>query len=361
MALKVTSSRFTQIISKYLASISTGKVADAGAAENDPVYDRPDPFEMPPVDVTPMALNPHRVELPGNFPDTISLWNSPESVVAAIDRELKKTGTTVQEIDRIYLAYPHKDRTLFPGHYDNASNTVQNFQQRITSHLPHIQFYAVDEVVETVRLGRSEDQSSVHALTARQVYRVADNPQQEKPFQFKNAETGKPEFFLVLDACVEQGTTLANFMSYITLQGGHVLAAVAGNEQKLVQRETATMAERVLVSEGFRDSSHNTGRLVQLAEAFSKSAKRDGIELSPAKCLDIFEGRMKLLGNTVLALTDGECERLIETLENRHYGGGDTFKSLMSKLDEKIKEGAKGKPPSPFRPYKRNSASTLGA
>src|SRR5690606_1580800 len=137
------------------------------------------------------------------------------------------------------------------------------------------------------RLGRSEDQSSVHALTARQIYRVADNPQQEKPFQFKNAETGKPEFFLVLDACVEQGTTLANFMSYITLQGGHVLAAVANNEQRLVQRATATKAERVLVSEAFRDPSRNTGRLVQLAETFSKSAKRDGIDLSPSKCLDI--------------------------------------------------------------------------
>jgi hypothetical protein len=307
-----------------------------------------------------MALNPHRVELPGNFPDTISLWNSPQSVVAAIDRELKKTGTPVQEIDRIYLAYPHKDRSLFPGHYDNASNTVRDFQHRIASHLPHIQFYAVDEVVETVRLGRSEDQSSVHALTARQVYRVADNPQAEKPFQFKNAETGKPELFLVLDACVEQGTTLANFISYITLQGGHVLAAVASNEQKLVQRETATKAERVLVSEGYRDPSRNTGRLVQLAETFSKSAKKDGMDLSPAKCLDIFEGRLKLLGNTVLALTDGECERIIETLENRHYGAGDTFKSMMSKLDEKIKAGAKEKPPSPFRPYKRNSGSTLG-
>src|SRR5690606_5956841 len=138
--------------------------------------------------------------------------------------------------------------------------------------------------------------------------------------RFKNEQTGDGEFFLVLDGCVEQGTTLANFISHIALQGGRVLGAVTGNEQKLVQSNVSTPHEREVVDEAFRDPKRNTGRLAQLAQVFSKSAKKDKLDLTPAKCLEIFEGRLNLFGNTVFALTDGECQRVSHTLQGSHYG-----------------------------------------
>lgn len=293
------------------------------------------PIEIPPVTV---AMEPFRVPLPGDFPDTFGIYEGGRMMVAQIEQALKKQGVPISEVTRINLAYPHKDPTLYPGHYDNAKNTISNLQHVLDDAAPkHIQFYVVDEMVETVRLGRSEDQSSIHALTARQVYKIADDPQKEKPFNFKNPETGKGEFFLVVDGFVEQGTTLANLASYITLQGGTVLGAVTQNVQRMVQKNTASGIERSLIGERFRDPAMNTGRLVQLAEAFSKSAARDKMDLSAEKCLDIFEGRLNLFGSTVLSLTDGECQRLIDTLEGRHYGSSDTFKHMIDKMDAKLK------------------------
>ena len=319
------------------------------------------PMEIPPVDVTEMAMNPFRVALPVDFPDTFPIYNGARYMVSAIDQQLKKHGTSIREVTRINLAYPHKDPQLFPGHYDNAKNTISSLRHMLQEAAPQtVQFYVVDEMVETVRLGRSEDQSSVHALTARQIYKIADDPQKDKPFHFKNPETGKGEFFLVVDGCVEQGTTLANIASYIALQGGTVLGAVTSNQQKLVQRETSTGIERELVGERFRDTSKNTGRLVQMAESFSKSAAKDGIKLSTEKCLDIFEGRLNLFGNSVVALTDGECNRIIETLEDRHYGGSDSFKSLIDRLDAKLKEYDARANPKPLAQARTKIKNTLG-
>jgi|GEM_PF-5248783 len=331
------------------------------AAEGKPAP--PHPLEIPPVDVTEMALNPFRVALPADFPDTFALYHGGRYIVSAIEEALKKHGTSLTEVKRINLAYPHKDPSLFPGHYDNAKRTIDGLEELLSYAAPKtVQFYAVDEMVETVRLGRSEDQSSIHALTARQVYKIADDPQKDKPFHFKNPETGQGEFFLVVDGFVEQGTTLANLASYITLQGGTVLGAVTDNTQRLVQSYSASSrVERALVGERFRDPARNTGRLVQLAESFSKSAARDNIPLSAAKCLDIFEGRLNLFGNSVVALTDGECKRIIDTLENRHYGSTDSFKDMIEKLDQKLKEYDAKANPKPTAQMRAKIKNTLGA
>lgn len=319
------------------------------------------PMEIPPVDVTDMAMNPFRVALPADFPDTFAIYNGARHMVSAIDQQLKKHGTSLVQVDRINLAYPHKDPTLFPGHYDNAKNTISSLQHMLSEAAPKtVQFYAVHEMVETLKLGRSEDQSSIHALTARQVYKIADDPQKDKPFNFKNPETGKGEFFLVVDGCVEQGTTLANIASYIMLQGGTVLGAVTSNTQRLVQRNTASRIERELVAERFRAADRNTGRLVQMAESFSKSAAKDGIQLTAEKCLDIFEGRLNLFGNSVVALTDGECQRIIDTLEDRHYGGRDSFKGMIEKLDKKLKEYDAKANPKPIAQVRAKVKNALG-
>jgi hypothetical protein len=357
MAVAPFRSTFWRGAGKLVSSLLNHVTSPSADAEKiDPKH----PMEIPPVDVTEMAMSPFRVALPVDFPDTIAIYNGARHLVSAIDQQLNKHGTSLTEVKRINLAYPHKDPTLFPGHYDNAKNTISSLQQMLSDAAPkNVQFYVVDEMVETVKLGRSEDQSSVHALTARQVYKIADDPQKDKPFHFKDPETGKGEFFLVVDGCVEQGTTLANIASYIALQGGTVLGAITSNEQKLVQRDTATVVERELVGERFRDPDRNTGRLVQLAESFAKSAAKDGIRLSAEKCLDIFEGRLNLFGNSVVALTDGECKRIIETMESRHYGGSDSFKGLIEKLDNKLKEYDAKENPKPMAQVRAKVKNTL--
>jgi hypothetical protein len=137
---------------------------------------------------------------------------------------------------------------------------------------------------------------------------------------------------------------MANLMSHIEKHGGKVVvvaAAQGGNDlvQKKISGGTINGTHHTFDTTGSRffDPEKNTGRLPHLAHSFAQAAAREGIKISPQKCLDIFEGRLNLFGNSLFALTDGECERLSDSLDrNGHYGKRLGFRELIAKLDQKL-------------------------
>lgn len=303
------------------------------------------PLGPPPVTETPMSQDPHRLPIRPDFPETIVSFGKLTSAQKLMEI-LKAEGLeNTEKPVRIHLAYPHKDPEIFPGHDNQAEHYVSQFVQSFSRVVSGVEWRPADELVETKRLGRSEDQTSIHALTARQEYRVRDVDQAaEMPFHFKDPETGQPELFIIVDDCIEQGTTMANLMSYIEKEGGKVVAVAAAQGGKdMVQQKidggTINGTHHTFDRTGSRffDPEKNSGRLPHLSHSFAQAAARDGFKISPQKCLDIFEGRLNLFGNTVFAMTEGECERLSESLDRSgHYGKRLGFRELIAKLDEKL-------------------------
>lgn len=312
-------------------------VKPAGATEEHPLG-------PPPVTETSMSKDPHRVELRHDFPFTLSFWK-PDETVGRLRKLMHAEGITDWDGARINIAYPHKNPDVFPGHFDGARQSAVEMRKVGREHAPGIEWRIAEEIVENRTLGRSEDQSSIHALTVRQKFqlRTPNVDTSPTPFRFKNPNTGKPELFVIVDDCIEQGTTMANLLSYIEKNGGKVVAAVAAGSMDLPQRRITANGHLHFDNKGskFFDAGRNSGRLPQLAHSFSKAAKRDGLKITPQKCIDIFEGRLNLFGNTVFAMTDGECERLVETMNRGgHYGKQMSFKDLIKKLDDNLQAHA---------------------
>ena len=294
------------------------------------LYFRPYLFAAPLSEVAPSKTlsNPsRRMEIRADFPDVIHFNSSVRRIRHLLDQELRKQGTTLDCMERITLAYPHKHPELYPGHVNLAKMRVEEFRVLARSAAPHVQWIVADGLCETVHLKRSEDQTSLHALTKRQIYDI-HRPSQETPCPFFEPLHTAKEFFMIVDNGIEQGTTIANLMSYITYNGGCVLGAAAVRSRALVQQEHRPK-NAVSLSAQFNDPARNAKKLPRLAQAFSRSAKDNRRDWSPAACLDMFEQHLNMHGNSVFALTDGECERLIETMHGRY---GERFPTLLKKL-----------------------------
>lgn len=308
-----------------LARLAFSKWGDAGGL-----------LDTPPVAETPMLKDPHRLEIRADFPATFSLWEM-ENTVARLRELLLKEGLHDHPCKRINIAYPQKNPDLHPHHIHKARARAQNLQAWGKTYAPDIEWRLASEIVEDIKLDRSRHQDSLYALTTRQEYTLR-GAGRFSSFRFVDP-AGKPELFVLADDCVEQGTTLGNLMSYVEKSGGKVIAATAEGYADLPQNRRKTHV--FLDADGqdcrYFDPSRNTGRLPQLAKSFAESAAGDGLILTPQKCMDIFEGRLNLFGNSVFAMTDGECNRLINTLEKGGYYGKQTgFKELIKKLDEQL-------------------------
>jgi hypothetical protein len=253
----------------------------------------------------------HRVELRPDFPATIDYIDS-EEIMKVVEQELLKLGTSSKHVKKINIAYPHKHPVLFPGHINNAEKCAASFQKNAQHGMPHVQWVVASAICETRRLGRSENQTSVHALMNRQIYDI-HKPSQKDFLPFLERPQQDKEFFVVVDGCIEQGTTIANLISYLTYNGGTVLAAASGNRRSLIQ-VSLEETETAPLSEKFANSLRNSARLPQLALAFSQSAQRDGKSWAPERCLNMFEDALNQAHNSVFALTNGECQRILDTL-----------------------------------------------
>lgn len=265
-----------------------------------------------------------KVELRADFPAPAS-FNDMTEFRYMLESELKKQGLSIDTVERISVAYPHKNPEAFPDHFNSADAVIKEFIDAVKS--IGVEWIKADGIVENVRLGRSEDQSALHALMGKQVYSF-HAPSQKTPLPFADAQSpGQKELFIIVDTCIEQGTTLTNLRSFIEHNGGHVLFASTryGKSTPLQQAAAFSVAS---ISGAFADASRNTKGLRLLAASLQESAKKEGIEISAQDALQTFEDNLNIAGNTVFAMTHLECERLTAGIQ----GGATPYTELMKKL-----------------------------
>ncbi len=284
-----------------------------------------------------------RVEIPASFPPVIDTDNQ-FTLLQMIEKELgDKHGTTLSEAGRINIVYPRKHPLKFPGHDNTAELEAMKVWHMLQRAKPEVEWVIANALNELHKLGRTGNQTSIHALTAKQEYVVYDNAtQQGAVFRFGQAGNNKKEYFIMIDSGFEQGTTMANLLSFIEANGGAVLgAAVSDQKINTLQQKNTSIFDNNGLRAGlraeFNDASRNIGRLAEMALAFSASAKRDGMDMSPQQALDLFEEKLNKTGNSVFSMTDGEASRVIGTVQGS-YDAPLSFRQVIRALDDKAAE-----------------------
>src|SRR5258708_6431207 len=115
-----------------------------------------------------------RVVAPEGFPPVAGF--DARRLLEVLERELReKYHTSLQEAGHVNIAYPHKDRRLFPFHKNNADFFVEDLVEALTRVAPDIAWRRMDALTELVHLDRSGNQKCDRAMGDGQVY--AWNPE----------------------------------------------------------------------------------------------------------------------------------------------------------------------------------------
>ncbi len=139
---------------------------------------------------------------------------------------------------------------------------------------------------------------------------------------------------------IMQGTTVANLMSHAENMGFTVLAVAEGHGGTPIAQAAREKQSQdrfagrfpADVSSGFNDASKNTGRLKELGAVFCDSARPEGWNLTPDQCLALVEKGLNKNGNSVYAMTNGECDKLIRSIKE----GSPKFSSFLRELGVKL-------------------------
>lgn len=285
---------------------------------------------------------PGRRELRACFPQPVSHFNPGSNwcklLYKQIREELGANGMDGPDDRTIYIAHPHKNPQIHPGHLNYI---ITDHVRKLKQECPKINWVSSDEIVENRHLDRSSNQTSLHALAGWQEYTILGDPAQS-PFACE-----QEPLFIVIDSAIDQGTTIANFISYLEHNGGKVVGVVA-SDKDLVQKDTRGHYRHVKLSDKFIDPARNTGRLKELADTFVDSASRGRFlglgapKLSHEGTMRHFESTLNTIGHSALALTDGECERIITTLRKGKDGNNKPlcFPRFMSELKRIIQNTA---------------------
>jgi hypothetical protein len=212
------------------------------------------------------------------------------------------------------IAYQQKDPDLFPGHENKAQDEALALKDLLEGNLPGRSQAAVDtSIVETVHLNRSAYNSALHALTGRQKYNIRDDLGTAPLLADKNS--ADVPHYIIIDTVIEQGTTMANMISFIEHQGGRVLAVAGVGTQYLAQRDLRGGADDINLSQAFTTSARNTGRLAEMATVLAQSAREHGWPgTTEQDCLEALDRALDRHGGRLYALTDGECQAIMETV-----------------------------------------------
>lgn len=256
-----------------------------------------------------------RLPLRADFPSVIPP-GAVLTLLKVLEEELEKIGRTLENCGPLTMAYPQKNPLLFPDHA-NAGPAAADwcrkaFDEAAQKRFPQVtlDWQKAEGLCEDVHLDRSTNQTSLHALTGRQMFNVMAG----KPVAIEGG------LFVLADWCVDQGTTMANMISYIHHNGGHVLMVAAGEkllgmvpkDHKIRYKhgcsgavETGPEFSAARSAEGLRD----------IAYLMAKSANRDGrLKLTPQRALEHVERAINTRGHSLKSLTDGEAKKLTQSL-----------------------------------------------
>ncbi|MBU0800074.1 MAG: hypothetical protein KKA05_03640 [Alphaproteobacteria bacterium] len=273
------------------------------------------------VETRPLTNPPARLPLPPYLKTTLSS-DDPEKLFKGIKEALAANGTNLSAVERINIVWPHKHPKRW--HTNMATSAARDLADTLQCNYPRIKFTLAPALHETVHLDRSGNQSSLHALTGRQIYAVDPVLQDEEAPIFMPQPRG-PEYFILTDWMIEQGTTIANLASFIQHNGGTILAvADQYGDTTLRQKDAlATRAERRALPSAMR-----AGQIPDLARTFRNAAAAAGMDMNAAQSVHAVESALQRHGRSLLTLTQGECTRLQYSL----YGKSD-FPALLEKLN----------------------------
>ncbi|MBU0800073.1 MAG: hypothetical protein KKA05_03635 [Alphaproteobacteria bacterium] len=256
----------------------------------------------------PLENPSRRLPLPSHLLTTTS-YNEPGKLARAIRQGLAAYDFSTRDIERLNIAWPQKHP--HERHTNTATQHAQALQPILQSLFRNTDVILAKSLYENIKLGRSENQRAVHALTGRQTF-SADEKLQDEPLPFLTPAAAKGECFVLTDWFMAQGTTLANLASFIQHNGGYVLAlAMPFGDAPFLQ----TKAEPRQAEAPYR----GTGYAPALAAAFRHSAKRD-TDYNPGECVALFNYALGAHGRSLETLTDGECRTLEKELCNAELG-----------------------------------------
>lgn len=274
-----------------------------------------------------------RVALRSDFPPVLS-HDEPRALLETLVRELARQGQTPDTVGEVTVVFPNKDPYLFLTHSNGKGETASwqtinaikaAWKQVYGTKMP-FKLNRCGLISETAHLNRSNNQQHVlHALEHRQQY-VARRPLLGQTPSFLSADhASRQHYFIIADAYIEQGTTVANLASYLSHNGGHVLAAVhrAPSGQPLV-------ADRALsLTDGFAAAAGQGKVLKALGRHLASAAGRECKDISPLQALEDIEACVNARGHSLAALTHAEMTRLMRGLRK-----GEVTYSALSALAE---------------------------
>ena len=267
---------------------------------------------------------PARLPLAQHLTHTVS-HAEPQRLVGILRRALRACGDSLEKIDHIAIAFPHK-HPRERLHVNAANGHALRLKDEMELACRHMKFPLATSIFETVRLGRSEDQSVLHALTGKQIYDV-DPALQNEPLPFITHKRAAREYFIIVDWLAAQATTTANLASFITHNGGTVLAIATGNpDRRLAQSDDVEMGNEHL------PLNLRTGMIPSLALAFNRAT---GCKIPPGTCVQKVEDALKPHGRSLRTLTIPEAEALLQSVNN----GTLPFDALIQGLQHRLPQG----------------------
>lgn len=272
---------------------------------------------------------PARLPLAAHLTHTVSHLEAPR-LVGHLRRALRACNDSLDRIDHIAIAYPHK-HPRERLHINAANGHALQLKDELELACRGTKFPLASSLYETVCLGRSEDQSVLHALTGKQIYDV-DPALQQDPLPFLNAARPARSYFIIVDWIAAQATTAANLASFITHNGGTVLAVATGNpDRRLAQSPDVEMGNEHL------PMNLRAGMIPALAAAFNRAT---GNKIPAGTCVKKVEEALAPHGRSLRTLTTPEAEALLRDVNN----GTLPFDALLDGLRRRLPQGA---PPAP--------------
>jgi hypothetical protein len=258
-----------------------------------------------------------RCPLPGWLRDTVS-YRDQDALTGAIRRGLRDAGLPDRDIGRLTIAWPQKHPHT--SHPNAATNHARTLHEILRRRFPGTQIAMAHALYETRKLDRSENSSPLKTMTDEQLFSV-DPALQAEPLPFLTPAGARGEAFVLTDWAVMQGTTIANLASFITHNGGHVVAVAEPYGGRALQQRGGARGD-----DGALGNVPRTGRIPALAAAFRNAA--GDTDYSPAECVALFNRALARHGRSLSTLTDGEAE----TLESAFNSCGTQLASFVAQL-----------------------------
>lgn len=236
-----------------------------------------------------------------------------------IDRRLRAHGLTLDKVGRVNVVYCH------PNPKDN-SETGFGAQLVANSVIARLQQY---DAVEAVRIdaifeqapvngAELEDKDALIALTSKQAYGfdadIQDDPQSLN--EYERPEDQRGEFFIIVDASMNEATSLAHLYSHIAQNGGTVLAAVAGYTEPHRSKRFAQKADRRAYQDIEVSPQNRMARVPEMAKAFKESAEANDLLFSADECADLVNRGLDQYGMSLAAMTNAEVDHLLKDLDD---------------------------------------------